>query len=333
MTPLDKDQESSTNKNLLCQTNLKEVCISIDSKICKDSLFADDVSQYDEDQGYSNIENPGWIQVVLMKSCQISYIRFLLWDNRGSSAKRQPSNRKYTYRLLIAEKQHNSTPLSQGIVWTAIYENSLNPSNGWQEFYFEDGVKDIQAIKIQFFQNTSASNKHKSFTQLVSLQAYKEPTLAIKQLLYDDNTIQDSECAPIPAYGFIRNRVIIGGEQDAVNNLVENEVIQEVANYIETAGCDVPELKSLRDELVYSADNGRAINNDIERQIHIFNRSILKPIEAYDQKLSKRFRTYAFMAMILFGFGIVKELVEIFCLYYGVDSPLSVRFILDLIFK
>ncbi|MBR2326246.1 MAG: hypothetical protein IKA49_02665 [Alistipes sp.] len=302
----------------------------------KDNIFAENTPEYNEGTGFCEIKNPGWVEIRLKTPQQISYLRFLLWDNRGTEKKRQPSNRKYTYRLLIAEEANNRQGVSNGesIVWTALYENSLNPSNGWQEFFFEDGAKSVVAIKIQFFQNTSASQVHKNFTQLVSVQAYKSPTYAIKQLLDENKEVaEEVEYAPMPTYGFIRNRVIIGGEQEAINDLVEDEIVKEVTDYIRSEGEGVPELDYLCKELEHTAGDRCIANNDVEKQIRIFNRSILKPIESYDKRLSKRFRIYTFAAIILFGFGIIKEVVDIICLYNGANSPLSVKYILDWIFN
>ncbi|MBQ7856173.1 MAG: hypothetical protein IJ348_03525 [Alistipes sp.] len=362
--------------NILSTPGLVQIQHSPDSVACECDLFADTIPEYDEGRGYFKIKNPGWIKIQLRKACEISYIRFLLWDNRGTIEKRQPSNRKYTYRLLIAEASKNSTPISTktqdtdsnrftrfltkckgivlslfkqrdssvtastrtdnirngDIVWTAVYENSLNPTNGWQEFYFEDGVKSIVAIKIQVFQNTSASSAHKNFTHLVSIQAYKEPTRPIKQLLCDNKCVADDEnCAPLPTFGFIRNRVILGGEQEVMNNLVEDEIIHKVTTYIKGIEAGYPDLQYLRRELERGSNNNTG-RNDIEKQIHIFNRSILKPIEAYDNKLSRRFLRYTIITVILSVFGIIKEIVDIIYVPLNKTSPLSIDFILNFFF-
>lgn len=336
------------------------------------SLFADKISGYNEEKGYYKIKNPGWIKIDFGAAKKISYIRFLLWDNRGSEAKRQASNRKYTYRLLIEEadstnslKDDNSkcTIIEKvcswlkkcakkvvsffirsgvkgdrslhngngskvgGTVWTAIYENTLNPSNGWQEFYFESRPRMIKAIKIQFFQNTSASTTHNNYTQLVSVQAYENPTKAIAQLL----NLDTQTYAPLPNLGFIRNRVIVGGSQDIVNNLVENEIINKVKEYIKAAESVYPDLGSLRIDLDGNSKN--AERADIEKQIQIFNMSILKPIEAFDKALSERFRFYTIVAVVLSVFGIVKEILDIVTLTNGKANPLTISCWLDFIFR
>lgn len=361
-------------KSLLKDLKLSNVTTSPGCNDSSSALFADIVSKYDENEGYYKIPNPGWIVINLDAAKEISYLRFLLWDNRGSEGKRQPSNRKYTYRLLIEEdgnvtsKEKESIVISfkhllkkiiswlrsllsfsgdykgeshaasvsassaVGVVWTAIYENTLNPTNGWQEFYFEDGARKIKKIKIQFFQNTSASTTHKNCTQLVSVQAYAQPTDAIKQLLsLDQKEGIPSSSAPLPNLGFIRNRVIIGGEQEVMNNLVEDEIMDKVATYIKKAEQNYPDLKRLRVDLQENSRN--TIKTDIEKQIHIFNQSILKPIEAFDKMLSERFKFYTIVAIALSVFGIAKEILDIVTLTNGKTNPLTISYWLDLIFR
>lgn len=294
------------------------------------NLFSDNIPEYNSNRGFLQINNPGWIKIFLKNPQKISYIRFLLWDNRGSEAKRQPSNRKYTYRLLVAEADQNNDPIDRNgkIVWSAIYENSLNPSNGWQEFYFEDGAKDILAIKIQFFQNTSASRTHGGATQLVSIQAYEQPTESILRLLEDTQWGNQADTAPQPTYGFIRNRVIIGGEQEVVNNLVRNEIINKVTTYIKNMESEAPQLRILGKELEQGIGK-----NEVEKQIDILNHSILKPIETYDRLLSKRAKKYSILATAFFAWGILKELVEICCLSFDWEFPLTIAYFLNFIVK
>lgn len=361
--------EVQNNSNLLQGARVE---FSLGSKDRGSSLFADTITEYNESKGYYMIKNPGWVVVSLETPQMVSYMRFLLWDNRGTLEKRQASNRKYTYRLLIEEDKFYSSndgnltrarikevwnllkkciamivlffkrsgakedPLLQdgskveGTVWTAIYENTLNPSNGWQEFYFEGGAKMVKAIKIQFFQNSSASSEHKNHTQLVSIQAYANPTKAIEQLLnLESQQASDVVYAPMPTLGFIRNRVIFGGDQDVMNNIVENEIIQKVTTYIENVKTIYPQLEALQNDLQSAAQG--AGRNDIEKQIHIFNRSILKPIEAYDKNLSKRFKIYSIIAISVTIFGIIKEGVDIYCMAKKMVSPLTISFWLDLI--
>jgi hypothetical protein len=326
MRPSKNSNINYLESSILNDTNIE--CSSGNSNTSEHNLFDNQIPEYDEKKGFYEIKNPGWIKFSFKNPIQISYLRFLLWDNRGSDAKRQPSNRKYTYRVLIAECKHNPTDANgiraeHGIVWTAIYENSINPSNGWQEFYFEDGVKEISAIKLEFFQNTSASNTHKNYTQLVSVQAYRNPTLAIHQLLKEDCANDNIDSfAPQPSYGFIRNRVIVGGLQEEVNSAIEDEIIHEIKEYITNYNHASEELQQLRYDLINSSKDNMS-KNDIEKQIHIFNKSILKPIEEYDKKLSHDFRAYTYIAMGLFLLGIIKDIYEILCLCFGWNFYLS----------
>lgn len=284
-------------------------------------LFANEVAEYNSEEGFLQIKNPGWIKIFLKEARPISYIRFLLWDNRGSALKRQPSNRKYTYRLLVAETQEGSANQEEPLVWNAIYENTLNPSNGWQEFYFEDGARAIRAIKIQFLQNTSASKRHNFATQLVSVQAYSEVTSTIANLLNKPD--KGALSAPKPNFGFVRNRVIIGSNEERYKSLVEEEIVQEIIQYIkqvqaQSSGTQYAELEAFRAEL--EAGNGK---NEIEKQIDIFNAAIFKPINEYNRRLNARFKKYSYIASAIFVFSIAKELIELACLYWERESPFS----------
>ena len=377
-----QDLSLSNLSNLLTSNVTIDVSSDSECKVCENEkceqarceykLCGDSILEYDETKGYYNIKNPGWIKINLNEPKEISYLRFLLWDNRGTLKKRQPSNRKYIYRLLIEEEKelnqedandrikwyqrilklcengiswcvslfcrknvgyehsgsNKSETKKEKIVWTAIYENTLNPANGWQEFYFENGAKKIKSIKIQFFQNTSASSSHKNYTQLVSVQAYSQPTYAIRKLLNSDTVDVNSEVAPLPNLGFVRNRVIFGGSEEIMNNIVENEIITKVTTYINGIENRSSVLDSLLRDL--EAGNKSGVKNDIEKQIHIFNQSILKPINAYDKILSRRFIGYTIVAIALSIIGIVKEVLDICYLTNGKANPLTISYWLDL---
>jgi len=300
--------------------------ITSDNNTASIDIFANEVAEYNSDSGFLQIKNPGWIKIVLNEARDISYIRFLLWDNRGSAIKRQPSNRRYTYRLLVAEVSDNGA--GGAMVWNAVYENSLNPSNGWQEFYFENGARKIKAIKIQFLQNTSASKRHNFATQLVSVQAYSEVTNAIAELL--DKPHIGVQLAPKPTFGFVRNRVIIGSDEERYKSMVEEAIVKEIIEYIDSVcsdseGCSYPDLDSFKADL--ERENGK---NDIEKQIDIFNGAIFKPINLYNKKLGAQFSKYSTIASIIFICGIIKELVDMVCLYQDWQSPLTWDFLLRL---
>ena len=265
------------------ENRTKSITTSGNSTI-HDGLLSSITPDYNTEKGFTTIKNPGWIKLELDSPAKIAYIRFLLWDNCGTK-KSQPSNRKYLYRFLIAENKENKE--NKDIVWEAIYENSLNPSNGWQEFYFEDVKKDITAIKIQFFQNSSTS-KDKETTKLVSIQAYEEPTLAIKELT-NEKEVTTNNVAPIPNLGYIKNRIIIGNEQQQLGLLIEEEIHKKIISYISHIEKDektseiADDLRALKEDLANSS------NNELIKQINLFHSSILRPINDYSNRIKKKY--------------------------------------------
>lgn len=286
------------------------------------SLLSSVVNKYDSNNGFMQISNPGWIKIRLKEAQSIRYLRFLLWDNRGSEGKRQPSRREYTYRLLISEADAANNE------WTAIYENTLNPTNGWQEFYFESGAKMIKAIKIDFYHNTSRSSSHSTATQLVSIQAFEQPTQVIANLLYDESV---TSYAPLPNLGFMKNRVIIGDEQQKLNLLVEEAILSKIKSYLDSVIISEEDMPYSGIEQLKARLNSKAGNNDIEKQINIFNTSILRPVYMYSKKLAHGYRWYTIATIVLFGFGILSELVDAACLWLDVENPLSLQFIFQFI--
>lgn len=282
------------------------------------SLFSSVVNSYNSAEGFLQISNPGWIKIYLKDAQSIRYLRFLLWDNRGSDGKRQPSKREYTYRLLISEVD---TPENE---WTALYENTLNPTNGWQEFYFESGARMIKAIKIEFYHNTSHSSSHGAATQLVSIQAFEHPTQIIANLLYDDSV---TTYAPLPNLGFMKNRVIIGDDQQKLSVLVEEAILSRIRDYLDSLVVSPENLPHSGVEQLKKRINSKAGNNDIETQINIFNTSILRPVYVYSQRLARGYRWYTIATITLFACGVIGELVDSLCLWFGVENPLSLQFV------
>lgn len=283
------------------------------------SLFSSVVKSYNSADGFLQISNPGWIKIRIKEALPIRYLRFLLWDNRGSDGKRQPSKREYTYRLLISEADAADNE------WTALYENTANPTNGWQEFYFESGAKMIKAIKIDFYHNTSRSSSHGSATQLVSIQAFEHPTQVIANLLYDENV---TDYAPLPNLGFMKNRVIIGDEQQKLNILVEEAILSKIRDYLDSLVISPEYLPFSGIDQLKVRLNSKAGNSDIEKQINIFNTSILRPIYIYNQKLASGYRWYSIMTIFIFGYGVIRELVDMVCLWFNVRNPLTIEYII-----
>lgn len=278
--------------------------ITSNKSVVHKNLLSSTVNDYNVQSGYTTINNPGWIILKLNKPCEISYLRFLLWDNCGAK-KTQPSNRKYLYRLLIADYNNDNV-----LTWNAIYENTLNPSNGWQEFYFEDKPRNIIAIKIQFFQNTTTSSNHKGITQLVSIQAYREPTKAIKELISGHNN--EIANTPIPNLGHIRNRVIIGDEQALINIVIEDEIHRRIISYIRSIkNCSTID-NNTKDKLkVFEEEIGNHSNNDVTKQINIFHTSILRPINNYRDKIKHKYLWLTIISWAIFMYETLKNINDI----------------------
>lgn len=231
-------------------------------------VLPDDVPYYDTKKGYLSVKNPGWLEIHLKEPKEISYLRFLLWDNCGSE-KKQPSNRKYNYRLLVADCLPSG---SSSIQWEAVYDNSKNPSNGWQEFFFESGARRIQAIKLQFFHTLSLSTNED--TWLVAIQAYKYPTKAISEL----SNISFQLYAP-PINGFSKSRIIIGGADTQFGLISENQITNEIKDYLKQIENDAVINEEERKNIHrFQSDMNENTQEDLSKQINVLCNSIIEPI-------------------------------------------------------
>lgn len=271
------------------------------------ALLSDEIANYNSSAGHINVNNPGSLIVALSEAQSISYLRFLLWDNCGPT-KQQPSRRRYTYRLMYTESYDPA-----GCEWMVLYENTQNPSNGWQEFYFEDAPRNISAIKIQCFQNTTAS-AHKSGTQFVSVQAFTHPTESVIDMLKEKkDEIRGVFAPPVP--GIVKNRVILGGGQEHLKTMVQSEINGAITEYIHALQSEVDDdadretLADLENNL--SKENK---NNDIERQINLFYGSILKPIDEVETRVQRRFERIGRIAL---GILILDVIFDILSLIIG----------------
>lgn len=94
------------------------------------SKFDDSIDslKYDENEGYHEILSPGWIEFKFDEVEDINYLRFLLWDNNGSS-KRLPSHRVYNYRVTFRASEKEP--------WYVLHDTMGHGSRGWQEFINE----------------------------------------------------------------------------------------------------------------------------------------------------------------------------------------------------
>lgn len=237
-------------------------------------LFNDEIRPYDICSGFHAVTNPGWIEVNLKNPEEISYLRFLLWDNCGSE-KKQPSNRRYVYRLLISE---SDDPANRA--WEAVYDNHISPSNGWQEFYFEDRARKITAIKLQFFHTLSLSTN--PTTQIVSIQAFKNPT---ENFFESESPNKPDRYAP-PVSGIVRSRVILGTLQEQMGFIVESEITDKIKDYLtrisnssNLEARDILHIESFKDDIEKNKESG------LNKQLNLFYKSILSPVNRYNNKL------------------------------------------------
>ena len=238
------------------------------------ALFSDEIGRYDISTGFHAVTNPGWIEVSLKKPEEISYLRFLLWDNCGSE-KKQPSNRRYVYRLLISESDY---PANRS--WEAAYDNHICPSNGWQEFYFEDRTRKITAIKLQFFHTLSLSTN--PTTQIVSIQAFKNPT---ENFFESGSPNTPTSYAP-PVSGIVRSRVILGPLQEQMGFIVESEITDKIKDYLTRISSssnledrDILHIESFKDDIEKNKESG------LNKQLNLLYKSILSPVNRYNNKL------------------------------------------------
>lgn len=267
------------------------------------SVLADTIANYNSSQGHIQIKNPGELVVLLEKPSDISYLRFLLWDNCGPT-KQQPSRRRYTYRLLYTSKYEES-----GSRWTVVYENTQNPSNGWQEFYFENRRRRVSAIKIQCFQNTTPS-AHKDSTQIVSIQAFADPTQSIMDML-ELKHLHVKAAPPVP--GIVKNRVIVGTSQENLKVLVQAEINMTIKKYIEDLKRDISDEEEMNNLSSVESELGKSEDNVlIDRQINLFYNSILRPVEEADARVKKKYAWITHITLLVAVVSFVKELVAFF---------------------
>lgn len=254
-------------------------------------LFNDVVGDYNTRTGFHKIPNPGYLEIILKEEMEISYLRFLLWDNCGT-LKQQPSRRKYHYRLMLGRPSADG-----GLVWEAVYDNSLNPSNGWQEFFFEDGARRVKAIKLQFLHTLALSNgnNENTVTQLVSIQAYEHPS---------ENICRWTDTGPkavyaCPVRGLSKNKIIIGGSDSHIGYMAESKITSKINCYLsqlEHEGADPMESAKIRR---FREDLQPNSNDDISKQIDIFCNSVLTPVNEKREALKRKSTWMSFVTIVL----------------------------------
>lgn len=254
-------------------------------------LFNDTVGEYNTQTGFHKIPNPGYLEIILKENIEISYLRFLLWDNCGTM-KQQPSRRKYHYRLLLGRSDNNDN-----IIWDAVYDNSLNPSNGWQEFFFENGVQSIKGIKLQFFHTLALSNgnNENTVTQLVCVQAYENPSESICR--WTNSSPRYMYANPIE--GLSKNKIIIGGSDNHIGYMAERNITDKIKLYLSQLEHEVVTPSEAGKIQMLKTDLQANTNDDISKQIDIFYNSVLTPANEKQRALKRKSTWMSFVAIAL----------------------------------
>ena len=245
------------------------------------------IPYYDAEKGFHKISNPGWIIFDLREPKPISYIRFLLWDNCGSG-KKQPSRRRYLYRLLIADDVSVSESNCKELKWEVVYDTLYNGSNGWQEFFFESSPRQIRYIKLYFI-----NNSRDQYTHLVNIQAYEYPTLQLynyskgisdeweskrrKSVLGKRRKVKEKtmEMAQ-PIHGLINNRIIVGDQPGNLECGISLNIYEQVSLMIEqiTNATSETELTHIKSDI---AERLKELHT-IDKELQCFQHSIYYPV-------------------------------------------------------
>lgn len=277
------------------------------------------VSRYDSKEGFHKITNPGWIIFDLGQEEEISYIRFLLWDNCGAG-KKQPSRRKYLYRLLIAGEISAEESGGRALKWEAVYDTLYNGSNGWQEFFFESAPKRIRYIKLHLIYNT-----RNEYTHLVNIQAYPYPT---RQLYNYSKGIVDEpprkrrwrlwgkkegervEMA-FPIHGLINNRIILGYQGEDLECGISLSIYERVSQMLGQLTDSTPELSHIKTEI----DERLKELYSIDKELQCFQHSIYYPV-ARDMKRQRiRLRTIAVFSSMALALSIFQCIFDLNTLF------------------
>ena len=258
------------------------------------------LNKYTEETGFHAISNPGWIKFEMDDLHKVSYIRFLLWDSCGNG-KKQPSHRKYQYRLLYSEDKISF----EGTRWTVLYDTMQNGSNGWQEFYLENRPLDIRSIKIHCCNNTRNSE-----TQLIKVQAFRYPTRELAQEF--GLTVPDEAYAP-SIHGIINNRIICGDLEEAgISKSIYKEVSTKLKQLAEKIGESDEEIENFRQETQEKLGELNLIDNDISK----FQASLLEPVEEAIRKQKRQDKKWRKINIAVMLLAIATILIDILRLIF-----------------
>lgn len=259
------------------------------------------VRPYDEHTGYYKLKNPGWIVFDLGREVEIGYIRLLLWDNCGGE-KKQPSRRRYIYRLLTAAEQPGCD--DSHLTWTVRYYNMNNGSNGWQEFVFAP-VQRIRYIKLHTIANT-----RDAYTHLVNIQAYEWQTRELQDYFdLSRSVIARRQTRVHDVYvpsvkGLVCNRVIIEKNNRQIDSEISTYIYKEISakiadllKLLRQHAVDTSQIDAIRGEVEMDA----AGQQSVESEFRYFHKTLLKPIfeELHRQKKNKKWANWALVVAVI----------------------------------
>lgn len=268
------------------------------------------VRYYDIEKGFYKFKNPGWILFDLKKPVDIAYLRVLLLDNCGDGKKKQPSHRKYMYRLLVADEQAEAD--INCLNWTIIYNNMILGTNGWQEFVFAD-VKGIRYIKFH-----GISNSRDNYTHIVNIQAYPCVTKALSEFLeesdiYNDSYINQHMYAPA-LNGFISNRVVIEDLANSIKTAISLKIYDVIDKKLQLLLSDLDNSQEL-ERIKFEINSNIKELTPLQREFSNLELAMLKPIHEQFAIQNKKSKWLIIFCTLLTIIGLIISFVDLFKLF------------------
>jgi len=210
---------------------------------------------YTGNRGYCHFPWPGNFTLDLGKVHTIKCIRFLLWDDLGSSQGRRDP-RQYLYRLLISE-DHKT--------WTVLFVTEDQGYNGWQVFQIPNG-QSARFIRIHGLCNTVNRMFH-----VVEIQAFdSEPESLDAEIVLEkvisevDQPFEFDERLPIQrSFQILINQLEqVIKDSPVVNPAPFQDVIQKLRIQVRDVAAIETNLESIKSKRQQKNDPLRQPNFD-----------------------------------------------------------------------